>query len=90
MNKSKAKKEAKENKRSWGELKSIFDNASDTGMSIVNKSLTKKQVLSIFKPMFDGKDLSVVPDGERYCGRRDKIIMTGDALGIMNLLRECA
>jgi hypothetical protein len=90
MNRAKAKKEAQENTRTWGELKEIFDNASDEGMSVVNKSLTKKQVMDIFRGMFDSVDLSVVPPGMRYCARSDRMIMSGDALGIMNLLRECA
>lgn len=90
MNKAKAKKQAQENTRTWGEIKEIVDNADDHGMSIVNKGLTKKQVLRIFKGMFDDVDLSVVPPGMRYCGRRDRHVMSGDALGIMNVLRECA
>lgn len=90
MNKTKAKKEAQDNTRSWGELKDLVDATSDEGMSVVNKGLTKKQVLEIFKGMLETVDLSEVPDGMVYSARKNKLIFSKDALGIMNILRECA
>ena len=90
MNKTKAKKEAQENKRTWAELKELVYAASEHGMSVVNKSTTKKQVLDIFKAMFDDIDLSAVPAGMRYSPGRDRMVMSRDALGVMNILRECA
>ena len=59
-------------------------------MSVVNKGLTKKQALGMFKGMLETVDLSAVPDGMIYSARRDKLIMSKNALGIMNILRECA
>jgi len=90
MNKRLAKHQAQNNTRTWGELKELVDNTSDQGMSVVNKSLTKKQVLDIFKRMLSEVDLTTVPPGMRYSASRGKMIMSGDALGIINLLRECA
>jgi hypothetical protein len=90
MNKAKAKKEAQNNTRTWGELKELVDNTDEQGASVVNKSLTKKQVLTIFYNMFDEVDLNEVPEGMVYSPRRDKVIMSANALGIMNILRECA
>ena len=90
MNKTKARNEAKENTRTWGELKQLVDATSEEGMSVVNKNLTKKQVLDIFKALFKTVDLSVVPPGMRYSVAKDRMVMSGDALGIMNMLRECA
>jgi len=88
MNNAKAKKEAQTNTRTWGELKEIFDSADKSGPSSVNKGATKAQIAGIFSNYFNDKDLSVVPKGMAYSVRRNKEIMTSDALGISNLLRE--
>lgn len=88
MNKVKAKKEARENKKTWGELRDIILNASKTGMSKVNKSLTREQVSGIFMDMINEKDLTDIPDGECFNSRRDCFQISSAGLGIMNILRE--
>ena len=88
MNKSKATKIAKNNKMSWAEIGRYLDNQNLDGMSKVNPLLTKKQAHKILKGALDGVDMSAIPPGMRYCGRRNKEVMTGDALGIANILRE--
>ena len=90
MNKTKAKSEAMNNKRSWAELLKIVDSADLSGMSKVNKSITRKQVAEIFKSMIKEKCLNDVPDGARYDIYKDKLMMSAYGLGIMNLLREFA
>lgn len=88
MNKVKAKKEARENKKTWGELRNIVLNASKSGMSKINKSLTKEQVSGIFIDMINEKDLNDIPDGECYNSRKNCLQISSSGLGIMNILRE--
>lgn len=89
MNKKKAKEQACSNTKTWEELFAVLDGANLSGMSKVNKSLTREQVYSIFQSMKDDiSDLTIIPKGMRYSFRRDKEIISGEALSIMNLLRE--
>jgi len=91
MNKAKAKQEALSNTRTWGELLDIVkSNRDQGGMSKLNKSLTKAQAVNIFENMIKERDLSEVPSGLKYDCYKDREVMSGDGLGIWNLLRECA
>lgn len=90
MNRRKAKEEAMNNKRTWAELLSLVENGSIIGMSKINKSLTREQVGTIFKNMIAERDLTETPEGSVYSYRRDRIIISGDGLGIQNILREFA
>ena len=88
MNKLKATKMAQNNKMTWLEISRYLDNQNLDGMSKLNPSLTRKQIHGIFKESFDGVDMSSIPAGMRYCGRRNKEVMTIHALCIANILRE--
>lgn len=88
MNKVKAKKEARENKKTWGELRDIVLNASKSGMSKVNKSLTKEQASGIFLAMINEKELNEVPRGEHFNVHKERFQISSTGLGIMNILRE--
>lgn len=89
MNKTKAKQMAQNNTMTWGEIAEIIEGNDLSGMSKVNKSLTRQQVYGIFKNMLDvEKDKNDVPKGMVYSVRKNKEIMSSSALGIMNILRE--
>jgi len=61
---AKAEKAAKENKKTWGELRDIILNADKSGMSVLNKSLTKEKVGVLFLDMIKHeKDPVKVPVG---------------------------
>jgi hypothetical protein len=89
MNKVKAKNEAKNNSKTWGELLDLVKAARGTGgMAKINKSITKEQALDIFENMINACNLTDIPKGVTV-NYKQKEIMTGHGLGIMNLLREC-
>jgi len=90
MNKQKAKAEAENNTRTVGELLAIVDAADLTGMSKLNKGLTRVQAAQIFKGMLAGRSADEVPKGTRWDVSRNSMRMSGDGLGIQNLLREFA
>ena len=79
---------AQNNKMTWLEISRYLDNQNLDGMSKLNPSLTRKQAHEIFKGSLDGVDMSPIPAGMRYCGRRNNEVMTSDAFGIANILRE--
>ena len=90
MNKKQAKQEAENNTRTWGELLAIVEGADLTGMSKLNKSLTREQSAQIFKNMIAERDLNEVPNGLRYDAYKDCMRISGDGLGVQNILREFA
>lgn len=90
MNKRKAKTEAENNTKTWGELLKIVESGNKDGMSRVNPSLTREQAADLFKRMIGGRDLDEVPNGLRYDYIKDCYRISHDGLGIQNILREFA
>ena len=87
MNKSKAKEEAFNPTKTWGEYRDLLDAACTEGKSKVNKSLSRDEVISIFKKMFENKNFNEIPETVSYT-HNDKKKLNGDGLGLMNFLRE--
>ncbi|MCH8135852.1 MAG: hypothetical protein IIB77_07735 [Proteobacteria bacterium] len=91
MNKRQAKKEAFENDRSIGELRSLINAARQrTGVSRLNKALTVEQCLDILERALDGRDNAEVPKGSTYNIYRYRQGLSKDGILVHNILRECA
>lgn len=90
MNKRQARAEAENNTRTWGDLLILIESADLSGMSRVNKSLTREQTSQIFKDMIAERDLDEVPKGQRYDVCKNCMRISMDGLGIQNILREFA
>ena len=94
MNKRKAKDEAWNNARSWGDLKELIDSCRDATNPIrqsrINRALTVEQVLDIYDKAIAKRDPAEIPDGHRHDAYKRREVMSGDGLMIHNILRECA
>lgn len=90
MDKKKAKQEALENKRTWGELKKIVLEADKKGSSFVNKKLSKVFVAELLLCMMKDKKDSQYPLTKRFDLKKNKVQINAMGLSICNLLREFA
>lgn len=89
MNKTKARAEAAENKRSIGDLRALIADTRANGFSAVNPAIPKAKVLEIYAAALEGRPDDEVPSGTRvdvYTGRTRP---SRDALLIANILRDC-
>ena len=90
MNKKQAKQEAENNTRTYGDLLTIVKNTrGKREKSVLNKSLTADQALDIFERWLEKKNPEEKPVTMRYNSYKDRSLLCGDGLGVMNVLREC-
>ena len=91
MNKKQAKDEAALNERTFGELLEMVQATRGKRlMSKVNKTLTLDQALDIFERWLEEQDPNEKPETMRYSVTKGYNILSGDGLGVSNILRECA
>jgi len=91
MNKKKARIEAENNTRTFGELLELVESTrGKRPMSVVNKSLTLDQVLDIYKAWLSKRNPNDKPKTMKYNVYKERITLSGDGLGVVNVLRECA
>lgn len=89
MNKTAAKKAAFYNTKTWGELEEmILDDFCLYGRSTINKQLTKEHAQKIFIDAINSKERSDQPKTTRYDISRNREVLSGDGLLVMNILRE--
>lgn len=91
MNKKQAKDQAYENDKPWSYYMGILNSQNNlTGVSKLNKNLTKTQVFDIFNNAMKEKNPDQIPDGTRYIlrGRNGRITLNSDGMLIQNILIE--
>jgi hypothetical protein len=90
MTKSKAKLEALESKRTFGELQLMVEaTRGKREKSKVNTSLTLNHVLDMFESWLKTKKINSIPSTTVYNTRKDRIQLGSDGLIVMHILREC-
>lgn len=88
MNKAKAKKIALESTPSWGELKEMILKSDISGVSKVNRSLSRAYIQQMFLTFLESKDLSETPKTISFSVNADKNTINRDGMSIVNMLRE--
>lgn len=87
MNKKLARDEAWSPDKTWREYREMIVNSDLTGRAKLNKSLTRQQASDIFLKMVDSnKDLDAIP--KTLISINFRVSLSGDGVGLMNLLRE--
>lgn len=72
----------------FGELQNLINKTDRTGISKLNKNLTREMALSIMEGAIKGKDPESRPLTTTY-NRRDKLTLTMQGINTMNILIEC-
>lgn len=90
MNKKQAKTEAENSTKTYGELLSLVKSTrGKREMSKVNKTFTLDQSLDIFENWLKECDPVLKPDTMKYSVSKGYEMLSGDGLGVWNVLREC-
>ena len=87
MNITKATMQAMDNKRTWGEVLDVLNHADKSGLSS-GSQITRARAADLAETHVLKFDPADIPDGTRYDHGMGKEVMTGEALLIMNILRE--
>lgn len=90
MNRKDAKQAAMDEKFTYGELREMISTARERGgMSRVNKQFSIGAVCDIYEAALGEKPDDERPQGMRYNAYKGYDVMSGEALGVKNILRDC-